>query len=144
LIGFWTAKARPRPSKILGPWFFKYNQQSSCRTWNQNVKNRIAKQLIKIRKWEVILGDYDIAYDQSVDFKNQTYFIDPPYSGGCGKKYKYNKINYQRLKWWIEQNQISQIIACENQNLTFRWADFNKVQKAFNMRGKGKELAWVQ
>lgn len=144
LIGFWTAKARSQPSKSLGNWFTTYHKDKSCRVWNEYVKERIAKQLTKIRKWTVVLGDYNIAYDQSLDFKNQTYFIDPPYSSMAGKKYKHNKINYEHLQWWIKQNKCSQIIACENQNLTYRWADFNKTAEAFNMRGKSKELAWLQ
>jgi site-specific DNA-adenine methylase len=144
LIGFWTAKARPQPSKSLGNWFTTYYKEKSCRVWNEYVKDRIIKQLPKIKKWQAILGDYDIAYGQSLDFKNQTYFIDPPYSGIAGRKYKHNKINYPHLKRWIEGNKQSQIIACENQNLTYRWADFNKTHEALNMRGKSKELAWVQ
>lgn len=52
--------------------------------------------------------------------------------------------NMSKLKWWIKQNKCSQIIACENQDLTYAWADFNQTVEALNMRGKGKELAWVQ
>jgi len=144
LIGFWTAKARPRPSNILGNWFIKFHKKRSCRVWGDAVKNRIIKQLPKIRKWKAILGDYTTSYNQCTNQTHQTYFIDPPYSNKAGRKYKYNKIDYRALEWWIGQNPISQIIACENQDLTYRWADFNKTHEAFNMQGKGKELAWVQ
>ena len=144
LIGFWTAKARPRTAKILGNWFFEYHKEKSCRVWNEYVKERIVKQLPKIRKWYAVQVDYTILDDLPQDCKKNTYFIDPPYSSNAGKKYKHNKINYPHLKNWIEQNKCSQIIACENQNLTYRWADFNKTHEAFNMRGKSKELVWVQ
>jgi site-specific DNA-adenine methylase len=150
LIGFWTAKARPQPSKSLGNWFTTYYKEKGCRVWNEYVKDRIISQLPKIRKWQAILGDYDT--DDYFDYlfliskpwTHLTYFIDPPYSSNAGKKYKHNKINYPHLKRWIEKNKQSQIIACENQDLTYRWADFNKTHEALNMRGKGKELAWVQ
>lgn len=139
LIGFWLAKARPQPSKI-----------GSCRVWGDAVKDRIISQLPKIRKWQAILDNYDTddywdyLFVISKPWTDQTYFIDPPYSSNAGKKYKHNKINYSHLKRWIEENKQSQIIACENQNLTYRWADFTKTHEAFNMRGKSKELVWVQ
>lgn len=144
LIGFWTAKARTRPSKSLGNWFVTYYNAQSCHVWNEFVKDRIIRQLPKIRKWQAILGDYTILDDLLQDCRKHTYFIDPPYSGFAGKKYKHNKINYGDLKRWIGENKCSQIIACENQDLTYKWADFNQTAEAFNMRGKGKELMWVQ
>lgn len=143
LIGFWLAKARPQPSKILGSWFVKYYKDRSCRVWGDAVKDRIISQLSKIRRWYAIQGNYTIT-GKLQNCKKYTYFIDPPYSSNAGKKYKHNKINYSYLKKWIEQNKQSQIIACENQNLTYRWADFNQVHEVLNMRGKGEELVWVQ
>lgn len=144
LIGFWMGKAQTRPAKSITNWFEKYHKKSGCMVWNEFVKDRIINQLPKIRKWYAIQDDYTILDNLLQNCKKHTYFIDPPYSSPAGKKYKYNKINYAHLQWWIEQNQCSQIIACENQNLTFRWADFNKMAEAFNMRGKSTELAWVQ
>lgn len=144
LIGFWMGKAQTRPPKSVTNWFEKYHKKSGCMVWNEFVKDRIINQLPKIRKWCAVQDDYTILDNLQQDCRKHTYFIDPPYSSTAGKKYKYNKINYAHLRWWIEQNQCSQIIACENQNLTFRWADFNKTAEAFNMRGKSKELAWVQ
>jgi site-specific DNA-adenine methylase len=147
LIGFWMGKAQTRPAQSPTNWFKKYHKKSSCTVWNEFVKDRIINQLPKIRKWKAIVGEYSNADYQYPNYKKQTYFIDPPYSSVAGRKYKHNKINYLHLKWWIEQikqNEISQIIACENQNLTYRWADFNKTHEVLNFRSKSKELAWVQ
>lgn len=145
LIGFWMGKAQTRPAQRLTNWFVKYHNKSGCMVWNEYVKDRIISQLPKIRKWQAILGDYNLAYHQSLDFKNQTYFIDPPYSSVAGKKYKHNKINYWHLQWWIKQNKYSQIIACENQDLTCSWADFNQSTDSRNANNRvKKELVWVQ
>lgn len=161
LIGFWIAKGIVRPTKSLGVWFMKHHQDNCCLVWNAHVKDRIMTQLSKIRNWQVILGNYD-SFDkqhlsplsqqsiktESVNaFKNQTYFIDPPYSGFSGRHYKYNKINYQNLKIWIDKlvkdKHRNQIIACENQDLRYRWANFNQTAEAFNMHGKKTELAYI-
>jgi len=145
LIGFWTAKARPQPSKTLGGWFTTYYKEKNCRVWNEYVKDRIISQLPKIRKWRAIQGDYFILDSLPFNSKKYTYFIDPPYSAAAGRKYKHNKINYHYLKWWIEQKKCSQIIACENQDLTYQWAEFNQsvLSRSANNRVK-KELIWVQ
>jgi len=144
LIGFWLAKARQAPTKIMGDLFLKYHKETACLVWGESVKKRIISQLPKIRKWRAYQGDYTILDSLLQDCRKHTYFIDPPYSGSAGRKYTHNKINYPKLKRWIKQNKCSQIIACENQDLTYKWADFNQTAEVFNMRGKGKELAWVQ
>lgn len=52
---------------------------------------------------------------------------------------------YQDLKTWIKAlSNTSQIIACENQDISYRWTNFNQATEVFNMRGNKQELAWVQ
>lgn len=147
LIGFWVGRGKTTPVHHVTKWWRQYHRDNCARVWNEYCKERIIKQLPKIRNWQAILGDYDIADNLFIKFKNQTYFIDPPYSGLGGRKYQHNKINYQHLKTWIKRinssNSTNQIIACENQDLTYRWANFNKTAQAFNMRGNKQELMWV-
>lgn len=185
LIGFWVGKGKTTPVHHITKWWKKYHSEKCCRVWNEYTKQRIIKQLPKIRNWHAFLNNYDSDINQLVSkhhtfdkqhlsglskqsittnatkwgnaLSNQTYFIDPPYSGLAGRAYQHNKINYQDLKTWIDalSNKINtnnennksnknQIIACENQDLKYRWANFNQTVEAFNMRGKKQELAWVQ
>jgi len=159
LIGFWVGRAKTTPVHNVTGWWRQYHSDNCCRVWNESVKERIIRQLPKISNWQAYLGDYDSfnkqhlssLYKQSIktelvnEFNKQTYFIDPPYSGVGGRAYQHNKINYQALASWINTlSNSSQIIACENQDLPHRWANFNQATQAFNMRGKKQELTWVQ
>lgn len=56
LIGFWMRKAQTHPAKSTTSWFAKYHNSQNCMVWNEYVKERIIKQLPKIRKWRVLLG----------------------------------------------------------------------------------------
>jgi site-specific DNA-adenine methylase len=58
-------------------------------SWNRD-KIRIAKDLYKIRHWEIYLADYT-----EISNREATWYIDPPYQ--CQKLYKHNNIDYKAL-----------------------------------------------
>lgn len=70
---------------------------------------KIAKQLFKIRHWEIKLGCYT-----EIPNEDATWFIDPPYQFG-GHEYKHSnkKINFAELGEWCKERN-GQIIVCEN------------------------------
>ncbi|NBW21360.1 MAG: hypothetical protein EBR82_76725 [Caulobacteraceae bacterium] len=70
---------------------------------------KIAKQLFKIRHWEIKLGCYT-----EIPNEEATWFIDPPYQFG-GHEYKHSnkKINFTELGEWCKERN-GQIIVCEN------------------------------
>ena len=70
---------------------------------------KIAKQLFKIRHWEIKLGCYT-----EIPNEEATWFIDPPYQFG-GHEYKHSnkKINFTELGEWCKERD-GQIIVCEN------------------------------
>lgn len=70
---------------------------------------KIAKQLFKIRHWEIKLGCYT-----EIPNEEATWFIDPPYQFG-GHEYKHSnkKINFTELGEWCKDRN-GQIIVCEN------------------------------
>jgi len=83
----------------------------------QSVRAKTAKQLFKIRHWDIRVGDYSDAPPVKA-----TWFIDPPYQKG-GEKYKFGTkhLNFNHLRSWIEERQ-GQKIVCENSSAT--WMDF--------------------
>ncbi len=130
LIGFWTAKARPQSSKAFGVWARKYANAKTCRVWGDAVKLRIISQLPKIRGWRATCSDYHNQQFYQFPYftkMSKTYFIDPPYSGAGGRKYPHNKIDYEHLEHWVKTLK-GQVICCENEDLTHRWADFDKTK----------------
>lgn len=78
------------------------------RNWRIN-KKHMAKNLFKIKKWKIILGDYTCAPDIEA-----TWFIDPPYryESGLGYRNGSNSLDYDALaKWALKRN--GEIIFCE-------------------------------
>lgn len=120
LVGFIITGAPAQPKKTASKW------KTIIRPNTQDYKlNMIAKNLYKIKHWDIILGDYK-------DIKNEhaTWFIDPPYQFG-GQYYKFgNKnINYEELSNWCKER-YGEIIVCENSKAD--WLDFKSLVE---MRG---------
>lgn len=72
-------------------------------------KNNIAKNLFKIKHWEIRLGSYD-----DIPNVEATWFIDPPYQYGGEYYIKSNKqIDFNNLANWCKERN-GQSIVCEN------------------------------
>lgn len=116
LIGYCIARGTPRPC-TMG---HKRN------SWAKD-KYRIAKNLHKIKNWNINLGDYRDAPDIKA-----TWFIDPPYEVG-GYKYTHNQIDRLELAKWIDSRK-GQVIVCENTK-----AKWIKVKPIKEIRGSFKK-----
>lgn len=85
-----------------------YSVSGNWNGWNEK-KKIIAKDIEKIRHWNVCLEDY-------VNIPNirATWFIDPPYQFG-GHRYEYSNksIDFNYLGAWCRERE-GQIIVCEN------------------------------
>ena len=68
--------------------------------------NFIAKNLDKVRHWNLIEGDYTDAPNCKA-----TWFVDPPYQLQ-GKHYKFKKVDYGELAAWC-YGRSGQVIVCE-------------------------------
>lgn len=104
---------------------------------NQHLSlRRIAKQLYKIRHWEIVEGDYD-------NYPNEeaTWFIDPPYQFG-GEHYKENnkKIDFVYLANWCKSRK-GQVIVCENTKAT--WMEFKPMKEMSGTVHKTIEAIWT-
>ncbi len=130
LVARWVSKGRARPNaNTLGDWYHKYKSKHGCMVWGDGVKQRIIDQLPLIRKWKIIQGDYT---DVPITTDIGTFFIDPPYSGDCGNKYKYNnkKINWSNyVEWANNLPDSSRVIICENKDACIDLSDIKGKQK---------------
>jgi hypothetical protein len=86
------------------------------------IKN-IAKNLFKIRHWNIKLGDY-----KELQNEKATWFIDPPYMFGGEHQYKFGNKNldFKQLGEWCKSRK-GQIIVCENSKAN--WLDFKPICK---------------
>jgi len=96
---------------------------------------RIAKQLFKIRHWNIKLADYN-----ELENEKATWFIDAPYQFG-GHEYKYSnkKIDFNELGEWCKQRD-GQVIVCENTKA--KWLNFKPVVKMQGTIFKTTEAIW--
>ncbi len=90
--------------------------------WSLGQRTRIARQVERIRHWQIIEGDYSLAPIRD----DATYFIDPPYNNIAGRKYKAAPkgsqddldLWYANLGQWC-QSLPGQVIVCENAGATW-------------------------
>ena len=96
---------------------------------------KIAKQLFKIRHWQIKLGCYT-----EIPNEEATWFIDPPYQFG-GHEYKHSnkKINFAELGEWCK-GRDGQVIVCENTKAT--WLPFKPMIDMQGSMYKTTEAIW--
>jgi site-specific DNA-adenine methylase len=74
--------------------------------WGAKRRERIARQVNKIKHWRIIEGDYKASPKIPA-----TWFVDPPYEK-AGKSYPFNDINRKELAEWC-LGLSGQLIVCE-------------------------------
>lgn len=96
---------------------------------------RIAKNLFKIRHWEIRHGCYS-----EIENQKATWFIDPPYQFG-GHAYKENslKIDFPRLSKWCLGRE-GQVIVCETTKAD--WMPFKPLVSQQVLSGSTAEAIW--
>ena len=145
LAGFWCgqglASPRPRPTRWVrephpGMW------RSDSLGWCARNREKIARQVQRIRHWQVIEGDYRAAPDIEA-----TWHVDPPYQVG-GRRYP-NRLaaeDYAALGDWCRMLR-GQVMVCEQEGAD--WLPFVPMAeiKATCGKQKGKrttsrEVVW--
>jgi hypothetical protein len=126
LVGFMIQAAVNGPRLTVTPMGAKnYPRQ----------KKSIARQLFKIRHWDIRLGSYE-------DIENQeaSWFIDPPYQFGGEYYVKSNKdLDYAALAAWCKSRK-GQVIVCENTKAT--WLPFKPMRKMSGTIHTTTEAIW--
>lgn len=102
---------------------------------NYNLQ-RIAKNLFKIKHWQIIEGNYTVAPNITA-----TWFIDPPYQVGGNVYAMSNKqIDFSHLAQWSKERQ-GQVIVCENTKA--EWLPFNPLIKQRGSLFTTTEAIWT-
>lgn len=142
LIGFWLGRARQQPARNAGSWVKLYgvgSRRQHSGIWGLRARARIAAQVPHIKHWRVIHGDYRSS-DSAAGAA--TWFIDPPYRGRAGTRYKHGStaLDYGALSTWC-QCRVGQVIVCEQSGAD--WLPFLPLARANGMRGTKTELCWL-
>ena len=138
LVGFWLNQGTTHPHLTPSKW--ARDDESGRAGWSPTTRERIARQVDGIRHWTVIHGSYQDAPDLEA-----TYFVDPPYQGPPGRRYRYSDIDYGDLAAWCE-SRPGQVIACEQSGAD--WLPFRPLIRAQAGGGRGRsgwspEVVWV-
>jgi 16S rRNA G966 N2-methylase RsmD len=108
--------------------------------WGEVIRQRVADQVDAIKHWKI----FNKSYEESPDLE-ATWFIDPPYQGECGKKYRCKLDQYTKLGEWCLKRR-GQAIVCERAGadwLPFR--PFQSIKATPGARGKSysEEVIWT-
>jgi hypothetical protein len=124
LIGYCIARGGKRPC-TMG---HRFND------W-ENDKKRIAKNLYKIRHWQIKHSDY-----KDLENEEATWFIDPPYQVKGITYSHYKTIDFNFLANWCKTRN-GQVIVCENAGAD--WLDFKPMLKFTGMVNTNTEAIWT-
>ena len=138
LIGFAMNAATATPRKRLSAGCRRLRENGrKLYGWTSPLRERVAQQVMMIKHWKIIEGDYTMAPDVEA-----TWFIDPPYSV-MGNHYVHGSdcIDYQKLAAW-SMNRQGQRIVCEQDGAT--WLPFRQLGtfKAGPSKRVSAEVIW--
>jgi hypothetical protein len=148
LIGFHLDACTYYPKRRVSPKRAERLRATGHRIgWTDEVRERVASQVDRIRHWNVIEGEY-----WSLDGE-ATWFIDPPYSGPKGAYYMADgwgartrgasTLDYAELGAWCRSRR-GQVIVCENEGATWLpFVPFREVAGGFLGRPKSTEVVWL-
>jgi site-specific DNA-adenine methylase len=120
-----TAKIR---EKIL-------NNSSSA--WTHRRREYIAQTSALIKHWRVTCASY-----QDIPNTRATWFIDPPYQCKAGRKYPFNKIDFEHLAEWSRSRE-GQVMVCENSD-SEAWLPFQPFRECVGASKTGGEAKKTQ
>ena len=105
-------------------------------TRQQTRLRTIAKNLHKIKHWQVIHGSYE-----SIENREATWFIDPPYQTTGGHYYKHSnkEIDFAHLAGYCMSRE-GQVIVCESTDAD--WLPFQPMMWRRGYKKKFKEAIW--
>lgn len=139
LVGWWFNKGTATPHYTPSTWMRSGVRPKSY--WGEEIRERIARQVDRIRHWTVALADYsEIPITDSA-----TWFVDPPYIGLDGTHYAAKVTDYLALGAWCRALP-GQVIVCEQAGAN--WLPFTPFHTAKNSPGRGaastvKEVIWT-
>lgn len=136
LVGFWSNTAGTYPGKIASAWAKSHSDTHNWVGWGEQARTRVARQVMFIKHWKIVEGDYADAPDVKA-----TWFVDPPYNNKAGRRYPHQPDSFQELAVWC-QSRRGQVIVCEQDGAD--WLPFEPFIEAKARRTPSKEVVYVQ
>lgn len=137
LVGFWLDKGNARPSQRPSSWMRRGDRCDSF--WGPAIRRRLADQVARIRHWKVAEGSFESAPDVRA-----TWFVDPPYSGPCGRRYRHGRrgLQYSAVAHFCRDRR-GLVIACEQAGAG--WLPFRPLCRARSTHGTAysNEAVWI-
>jgi hypothetical protein len=134
LIGWWLNKGTEMPRRTLSAWAShrdpRYPAPASVQFWGPEIRERVAQQVDSIKHWTVVEGDW-----RNQPNREATWFVDPPYSGPAGQRYRHNEVDFAALAEWCKSRD-GQVIACDQASAT--WLPFDHLATARSTPGRQK------
>lgn len=132
LIGLWLNPGNAYPANVPSTWARDYPH----RVWGPRARARLADQVLAIRHWTVIEGEWHEGPGGEA-----TRFVDPPYVVQ-GKHYRHGPggIDYEALARAC-RSWPGQVIACENVGAT--WLPFAPHATTKAVNGWSSEAVWL-
>lgn len=123
LIGYQLQRGNARPGCIVN---------KRC-NWNKD-KIRISKEVYKVKHWKIINDD-----GMKHDWKDATYFVDPPYSiqKHC---YNYGIVDYEKLSNKIKNSKCFSIVCGNSDD---KWLPFVPLVEMYGTSKKRVECIYV-
>lgn len=120
LLSFWNTRAAAYGSDVRSSWTPNFKMGAPT----PEMLHRVATQVPYIRHWRIVCDSY-----KNIDNTSATWFIDPPYQGIYGSKYKCNDIDYKFLGEWCRARE-GQVIVCEREGAD--WLPFEHFRLSRN------------
>lgn len=133
-IGYHLGAGEVRPRHQWSSWWANHN-----RGWSPARRRQLAGQLHRIRHWRIVEGDYTEAI--TCFSEDATWFIDPPYQGKAGAKYRGERLDYLALAGWVT-GLPGQVIVCEAAGAT--WLPFQPIWCTRGVNGTSREAVYVR
>ena len=138
LVGFWLSKGNAKPQTRPSLWC--RSRRYPDQFWGEAVRRRLAGQVERIRHWKVMLGLHGDAPSQAA-----TWFIDPPYQGTCGRRYRggHRGLDYAAIGSWCRLRR-GLVIVCEQAGAA--WLPFRSFRriKASHHTAWSEEVVWIR
>lgn len=140
LVGFWLNKGTTQPGRTPSAWMRGAVRPGGF--WGPEVRERVARQLRAIRHWRVRCCSWADLDPGALG--PATWFVDPPYCGPAGRRYRRHAVDYAALGAWCRWLP-GQALVCEAEGAA--WLPFRPhiVAKAAAGRGRAgvcREVLW--
>jgi hypothetical protein len=127
LIGFWFNHGLSAPGVRRSNWARKPSYAAFF--WSETIKLRLARQVDRIRHWQIIEGSWEQAPDIDAHWH-----IDPPYDNVAGCTYRYNDIDRTALAKWCKRRR-GFVQVCGHDGAT--WLRFEPLSIIPSHRARG-------